>query len=57
MLTKKQAKQLAKIAWETGTYLNGKDYYYISLPDFNCVVVWKINNIGDVCKLQIQQSI
>lgn len=57
MLTKKQAKELAQIAWDTGTYLNGLGCYYIELPAYECVVTWKLNTRGEVCKLQINQVI
>ena len=57
MLTKKQAKELAQIAWDTGTYLHGDGCYYIELPNNNCVVTWKISNQGTVGKLQILQGI
>lgn len=57
MITTKQAKEFAQIAWDTGTYLNGVGYYYIELPDYECTVSWKLNTRGDICKLQIQQQI
>ena len=55
MITKKQAKEFAQTAWNTGTYLNDKNGTpYIMLPEHGCLVVWSIKK-GEVRNVQTEQ--
>lgn len=56
MISTRQAKILAKQAWETGTYLDGNGNHYIVLPNDGCLVVWSMNKKGEICKVQVEQA-